>query len=170
MDVATAKRSALLWMLATRSFPGLIVPAGSTGTPFAWRGIIHAGLASIREDGSYELIPVLGQVLSYEWAYNRIRGAQSLRERRMAKCRYLDRPDRAVVLRRDGNKCRYCGAIDPSLAIDHVIPFSRGGTKDLGNLVAACKSCNSRKKDRTPAEAGMPLLPCPTGGDACGSA
>lgn len=50
---------------------------------------------------------------------------------------------RLRVLERDGWKCAYCGA--PARSVDHVIPRARGGTHDLGNLVAACRSCNSRK-------------------------
>lgn len=47
--------------------------------------------------------------------------------------------------------CSYCGvALRPfsSFSIDHVTPLSRGGTNDLFNLVACCKSCNSIKGDR----------------------
>jgi 5-methylcytosine-specific restriction endonuclease McrA len=38
-----------------------------------------------------------------------------------------------------------------------VIPRSRGGATSWTNLVAACADCNGRKRDRTPAQAGMPL-------------
>lgn len=34
------------------------------------------------------------------------------------------------------------------LTIDHVIPRSRGGTDDLGNLQTLCRTCNSRKGTR----------------------
>lgn len=39
--------------------------------------------------------------------------------------------------------CFYCG--DKAEHIDHVIPISRGGQHKIGNLVAACKSCNLSK-------------------------
>jgi 5-methylcytosine-specific restriction endonuclease McrA len=39
--------------------------------------------------------------------------------------------------------CAYCGAVAEH--IDHVIPISRGGAHKIGNLVAACSSCNLRK-------------------------
>ncbi|RDI30224.1 HNH endonuclease [Rhodococcus sp. AG1013] len=42
--------------------------------------------------------------------------------------------------------------------VDHVFPRSRGGGDTYDNLVAACADCNGRKADRTPEEAGMPLL------------
>lgn len=47
--------------------------------------------------------------------------------------------------------CTYCGVkLRPfsTFSIDHVTPVSRGGTNDLTNLVACCKSCNSIKGDR----------------------
>lgn len=54
---------------------------------------------------------------------------------------------RYEILRRDGHTCRYCGgkAPDVELHVDHVIPQALGGTNDPGNLVAACKDCNSGK-------------------------
>lgn len=47
--------------------------------------------------------------------------------------------------------CTYCGALD-ARTLDHVLPRSRGGSHALSNLVRACRSCNSRKCNRTPAE------------------
>jgi 5-methylcytosine-specific restriction endonuclease McrA len=58
---------------------------------------------------------------------------------------------------RDGFRCAYCGSHRERLSIDHIIPRSRGGKTDFENCVAACKSCNLRKRDRTPSEAGMYL-------------
>ncbi|MFI2661657.1 HNH endonuclease [Micromonospora carbonacea] len=62
---------------------------------------------------------------------------------------------RAGVLRRDDRCCAYCGG--PASTIDHVLPRSRGGRNTWRNTTAACYTCNQRKGDRTPAEAGMPL-------------
>lgn len=44
--------------------------------------------------------------------------------------------------------CFYCGQTK-NQSLDHVIPVSRGGTHSIGNLVTACRSCNSSKRDRT---------------------
>jgi HNH endonuclease len=54
---------------------------------------------------------------------------------------------RYEVLRRDNHACRYCGAKAPDaiLTVDHVVPTALGGSDDPGNLVAACKDCNSGK-------------------------
>ena len=53
---------------------------------------------------------------------------------------------KADVLQRDGHVCRYCGGEADSA--DHVFPRSRGGLTVERNLVAACRSCNSRKGAR----------------------
>lgn len=65
---------------------------------------------------------------------------------------------RRNILRRDGNKCAYCGRSDVALTVDHVIPKARGGKDTWENLVAACLVCNNRKGNRTPEEADMKLL------------
>jgi 5-methylcytosine-specific restriction endonuclease McrA len=44
--------------------------------------------------------------------------------------------------------CFYCGATE-RLTVDHVIAVARGGRDSIGNLVSACKSCNSQKRDLT---------------------
>lgn len=62
---------------------------------------------------------------------------------------------RRAVFARDDNRCQYCGGFADS--IDHVVPRSRGGTHEWENVAAACRPCNLRKRDRTPAEANMPL-------------
>lgn len=55
------------------------------------------------------------------------------------------------VFARDKYKCVYCGATD-DLVIDHVIPFVRGGSTDMRNIVTACAACNQSKNDRDPME------------------
>jgi 5-methylcytosine-specific restriction endonuclease McrA len=80
--------------------------------------------------------------------------------------RYVNLPYKNVVLsrqnifKRDGHRCQYCGSV-LELTIDHILPRSRGGLPSWDNLVTACKSCNSKKGDSTPEEAGMPLLSKP---------
>lgn len=69
-------------------------------------------------------------------------------------------PSRNNIMWRDKNQCQYCGVIQASreLTIDHVLPRSRGGKNTWTNLVACCKKCNQKKRDRTPTEASMTLL------------
>ena len=68
---------------------------------------------------------------------------------------------------RDGYRCQYCGRHRGELrgraflTRDHVVPISRGGANDWGNVVAACSPCNNRKGGRLPEEAGMMLRTAP---------
>lgn len=70
-----------------------------------------------------------------------------------------------AVRERDQYRCRYCGELvnfrdrkgRRGGTYDQVIP----GRVGLENLVVACRECNGRKKRRTPAQAGMPLLAAP---------
>jgi 5-methylcytosine-specific restriction endonuclease McrA len=63
--------------------------------------------------------------------------------------------NRRAVFARDGHRCQYCGASAEN--IDHVVPRSKGGTHAWDNVVAACRPCNSRKRDRLLEESGMKL-------------
>lgn len=63
------------------------------------------------------------------------------------------------VFKRDRLTCQYCGRQPgrEELTLDHVKPKSRGGATSWENCVLACMSCNRRKADRTPEQAGMRL-------------
>lgn len=60
------------------------------------------------------------------------------------------------VRQRDRYTCCYCGEYGNT--IDHIFPKSRGGKNTWENLACSCTTCNNRKGDRTPVEAGMKLL------------
>ena len=70
---------------------------------------------------------------------------------------------RRNLYRRDKYTCQYCGGRPGSqeLSVDHVMPQSRGGRSDWNNCVLACTSCNHRKANCTPQEAGMKILKLP---------
>jgi 5-methylcytosine-specific restriction endonuclease McrA len=57
---------------------------------------------------------------------------------------------REDVFRRDGCRCVYCGDEFPveELTVDHVQPKARGGDNSAGNVVTACRGCNTRKGHR----------------------
>ncbi|GAA1187181.1 HNH endonuclease [Streptomyces hebeiensis] len=78
-------------------------------------------------------------------------------------CRFVRVPfrrqapwSRRGVLMRDQHRCAYCGR--RATTVDHVVPRSRGGSDSWLNTVASCAEDNHRKADRTPEQAGMPLL------------
>jgi 5-methylcytosine-specific restriction enzyme A len=50
--------------------------------------------------------------------------------------------------------CYFCGSKIPpgELTMEHVIPLIRGGKSSKGNVVTACKSCNTKKKYLLPIE------------------
>jgi 5-methylcytosine-specific restriction endonuclease McrA len=81
-----------------------------------------------------------------------------IRLRQFVRVPYKQVPlTRRNVLHRDGHICQYCGHQGEPLSIDHVLPRSRGGTDAWENVTTACVPCNTRKGNRTPREAGMPL-------------
>lgn len=63
--------------------------------------------------------------------------------------------NRRAVFARDGGRCQYCAA--PAESIDHVVPRSHGGEHVWENVVAACRPCNTRKRDRLLSETPMTL-------------
>lgn len=70
---------------------------------------------------------------------------------RQAAVKYVvsDR-DLRRLRQRFGGSCAYCDA--PANTVDHVLPIARGGRHAIGNLLPACKSCNSQKHVRLLAE------------------
>lgn len=86
--------------------------------------------------------------------------------------RYINVPRRNArwsrrgILDRDKHCCIYCGVtvgskrkgrivIKKDFTVDHIVPRSRGGKNTWGNTACACASCNNRKADKMPNEAGM---------------
>lgn len=69
----------------------------------------------------------------------------------------------SALFTRDRHLCLYCGShySRSHLTRDHVLPLSKGGRDCWENVVTACLHCNTRKSNRTPAQASMPLLAVP---------
>ncbi len=51
-------------------------------------------------------------------------------------------------------RCGYCGHPTPpkGLTMDHIVPIARGGRSTKGNVIPACKACNTKKKQMLPME------------------
>lgn len=66
------------------------------------------------------------------------------------KSRYIPASIRVSVLHRDSYQCVFCGrnAKQVQLEVDHIIPFSKGGSNDCSNLQTLCIDCNRGKGAR----------------------
>ena len=69
----------------------------------------------------------------------------------MQKRKHKPRFSKANLYIRDVYTCQYCNTpyTKANLTLDHVVPLSKGGKTSWTNIVAACKSCNGRKADKT---------------------
>lgn len=56
---------------------------------------------------------------------------------------------REQVLELAGGVCEYCRSPEcysaTQFSIEHILPLSRGGVTELGNLAFACQGCNNHK-------------------------
>lgn len=54
---------------------------------------------------------------------------------------------RFEIFKRDHFTCQYCGSTPPKvvLEVDHILPVSKDGGNDDGNLITSCFNCNRGK-------------------------
>lgn len=64
----------------------------------------------------------------------------------------LSKADREYVLEAFKGQCAYCGGNEGPFEIDHVVPYSRGGSHSRENFALACVPCNRSKGARMLAE------------------
>lgn len=67
--------------------------------------------------------------------------------------RWLYKHERIALWRDADKRCYHCGkklasSSPRSMHVDHLVPFSLGGSCDDDNLVASCPRCNLRKGKR----------------------
>jgi len=141
------------------------------GTPQAWISLEHA--AAHVATGSVAWVDGCGPLATLRGGFNVVRGRQSLIDvhpiialRGASKVNLFDLVpafSKLKLFRRDRLTCAYCGQRfhERELQCEHILPESRGGRWAWMNLVTACGACNGRKADRTPEEAGMPLVYLP---------
>jgi 5-methylcytosine-specific restriction endonuclease McrA len=58
---------------------------------------------------------------------------------------------REIIHESTGGRCWYCGKTVTlvEMHIDHAHPRSLGGSRDIENLLPACRSCNCSKQNKT---------------------
>ncbi|GET35287.1 HNH endonuclease [Microseira wollei] len=72
------------------------------------------------------------------------------KQEKKKRSRHIPASVRVTVLHRDGLKCVFCGRGAPKveLEVDHILPFSKGGSNDPSNLQTLCFDCNRGKGAR----------------------
>lgn len=83
------------------------------------------------------------------WAIDQIKKIIGFRDGKLPpektyKKRKINGSIRIKVMERDAYRCKKCNS-HKDLAIDHIIPESKGGTLDIENLQTLCRTCNSKK-------------------------
>ncbi len=141
------------------------------GTPQAWISLEHAALHVAT--GSVAWFDGNGLLARLRGGFNVARGVQSVIDvhpimalHGASKVNLFDVVpgfSKDKLFRRDRMTCAYCGQRFTlrELQCEHIVPESRGGRWAWMNLLSACGPCNGRKADRTPEEAGMPLVYLP---------
>lgn len=96
----------------------------------------------------------IAQKQQANWYYIRSEKGKAKKRRDYARRKaaiVADRPvtaeDWLEICKQHKNRCYYCKK-RKVLTLDHVIPISKGGLHVKENIVPACRSCNSKKKDK----------------------
>lgn len=64
---------------------------------------------------------------------------------------WISQHKRLAIYLRDGLACCYCGAgvtEGAQLTLDHIQPYSKGGSNHERNLITCCNKCNSSRGNR----------------------
>lgn len=118
-----------------------------------WRERYRRNRSKEAERGRRRYLADRERALAYAraWAQRNPHAKRAKDVRRRARERGVEGSwtghDWDLVLERYSRRCYYCG-VAGALTVDHRIPLVRGGRNEVGNLVPACKPCNSRKGTR----------------------
>lgn len=78
--------------------------------------------------------------------HQNIEGLEKIREQTRKRVQEHRDKKKVELLGSPSSACAYCGK--EATTIDHIIPRTKGGRDISSNIVDACKSCNSSKKDK----------------------
>lgn len=74
---------------------------------------------------------------------------------------------RRAVLARDWYRCTWCGTGDQILHVDHILPWSAGGTNETTNLRTLCQPCNLDRSNYLTDTNAVRVLPIVYGCFSC---
>lgn len=159
-DLSFSDRGRMLLKFYKKHFHSMPEPA-ITVEPLAWARCLLKEIKSMpsREAFTFRYfvdIPSGDYEQRYEETLRQLkeqvrRTAQEIRARYSHHHQSLLVPSsRFAILKRDGYRCRLCGAssrngADVQLEVDHITPRARGGTNDPSNLWTLCFACNRGK-------------------------
>ena len=101
---------------------------------------------------------------SKAWRKAHPKERQAEQERRRARKANAERNDLThaqwlEIQEAQKHRCYYCGKrCKGHLTQDHILPFVKGGSHTLHNVIAACNACNSKKGTRKPPIPVQPFL------------
>jgi hypothetical protein len=75
----------------------------------------------------------------------------TLRKEKNQGMNWISQHKRLAIYLRDGLACCYCGDSileDAKLTLDHIEPYSEGGSNHHHNLVTCCQKCNSSRGNK----------------------
>lgn len=85
--------------------------------------------------------------------------ARVIRTSRTEERAPISRELRVAVYMRDYFRCVWCGS-DGRLELDHIVPWSAGGSDDFDNLRTLCHNCNDYRSNYiTPLDEGCRRIP-----------
>ena len=76
-------------------------------------------------------------------------GISEISEKIIVTRKTITEQERTTIFERDNYQCVQCGSTE-RLEIDHIIPFSKGGTTEMDNLQTLCRKCNGKKSNTLP--------------------
>jgi 5-methylcytosine-specific restriction endonuclease McrA len=90
---------------------------------------------------------------SKKWAESnpdKVRSAKADRRRKRRAARHASSgsftaEEFRALCERYGNRCLASGDTEAALEADHIVPLTRGGSDDIGNIQPLCGSCNREK-------------------------
>lgn len=85
------------------------------------------------------------RVIRSYWSNYILEQSNELKRRRSKALSFTSKATiRKAVFDIHGNACLCCGSLE-NIALDHIMPVSKGGGDDIENLQPLCQSCNSKK-------------------------